>query len=976
MTQADADLGRVLAEALTPLQLAAATDPSREVLCLACAGSGKSRTLAYRIARLIVQGAAPSSIVAFTFTEKAAESIKRRVATALGACGIPETVMGAMFIGTIHAYCQHVLGDIDPLYRQFDVLDENRLKLYVISRYPGLGVAPLRQRARGYFDAIKKFTEAWKMMHDELVDIGTVQAEDAPLGRALAALNDSLYDDQFIDFSLMIRHVVVALEASDTRAEGAVAGLGHLMVDEYQDVSPAQDRLISLLHARSETLFVVGDDDQAIYAWRGADVSNILGFCDRHAGASVHTLSENFRSTDAIVSASDGFVSRELGPSRLAKAPVAAWNRAPRQIGVFQFADRVGEADWVASRITDLLGTEYIEPEGRVRGLTAGDFAVLMRSTRQPEADGRPRHAAFTDALGQSEVRFSLEAGGGPFERPQVEVLRSTFELLRDGAPSRDAVRRHFEASVLPAYPLASFDALVRVLTEWGRAIHAPTTTARRRVYPQQLVYDLLSAFGVAGTALPDEVMSDIGLFSRMIQDVEAVYMSVDSPRRFGEILNFLQNAAETGYDVTSDEVGLRPDAVTVSTVHKMKGLEFPVVFIVDAEAQRFPRRRAGYDGWLPATVVASALTRGAYQCTVNEEARLFYTAMTRAERFLYVTCAEHLPLGKQARRMSAFAAGLAHEELETEPTRLPEGLTPARPVRRVDETVLPTSFSDVRYYLRCPMDYRFRQGYGFSPPVPDLFGFGKTVHTAVEKLHAVFVDASPSSDEAAQMAADVFHLKHVPPSRDPENHPGPFERAKAAASAIVRDYADAHSDDFIRRKQVEARFEIPAKDCVITGAIDLLLREDSDGAIREAEVVDFKAIEGGEDVLENEALDWRELSLQVQLYALAARDVLGENARTGSVHLLKDNQRVAVPVDDASTAAAVGNIEWAVEGILSGRYPRRPSAAKCSKCDFCEICPQTIQPLPPLNPPPAIRVPGGSKAAAAFDESGQGRAS
>jgi DNA helicase II / ATP-dependent DNA helicase PcrA len=206
-------IDQVLRSELTPDQYAAAVDPVREVLCLACAGSGKSRTLAYRIARLLAQGEAPEGIVAFTFTEKAAESIKRRVSQALAAAGLDPTVMGAMYIGTIHAYCQRILGDIDATYRQFDVLDENRLKLYLISRYYRLGLQNFRGRARGnsYFDTIKQTSDAWKTANDELLDFAAVSAEDPDLGDLLVRIQDGLRADQYIDFSLMIRNVVEAV---------------------------------------------------------------------------------------------------------------------------------------------------------------------------------------------------------------------------------------------------------------------------------------------------------------------------------------------------------------------------------------------------------------------------------------------------------------------------------------------------------------------------------------------------------------------------------------------------------------------------------------------------------------------------------------------------------------------------------------------------------------------------------------------
>jgi DNA helicase II / ATP-dependent DNA helicase PcrA len=955
-----AAIDAVLRQELTQQQYDAAIDPAREVLCLACAGSGKSRTLAYRIARLIGEGAAPSSIVAFTFTEKAAESIKRRVSSALSRVGLQPELLGAMYVGTIHSYCQSILGQIDARYRQFDVLDDNRLKLYLISRYAQLNIQPFRQRARGnsYFDAIKQVANAWKVMNDELITVTAVRQHDVPLGDLLDELGTALERDQFIDFSLMIRNVTEALRRQDQQALNATAGLRHLMIDEYQDVSPGQEELIRLLQQRADSLFVVGDDDQAIYAWRGADVSNIINFQQRYPQASSRTLSENFRSTRAIVASADAFVANELGPSRLHKQPVAVHNRAPRDLRVTWFDDRAQEAEWVADRIDALIGTSFFDPHtNAVRGLTPADFAILMYSTGSDERDGLPRHAAYTNALLRRNIQFSIEAGGGPFVRPEVQALRSTFGLMRDRAPTRPEVQAHFTADVQPHYPAADLARLITVLTEWGRRIHTPAGGARQRIYPQQLVYDLLEAFGVSRLPLAAEVMRDVGLFSRMIQDVEAVYLSVDSAGRFAEILNFLYNVADTGYDVSTEDVGQRQNAVTVATVHKVKGLEFPAVFVVDVENGRFPASRRRYEGWLPAAVMAPAVQRGAYMRTPEEQVRLFYTAMTRAERYLHISGARMLPGGRRPCQRSRFANGIADAELVAVPQGLPNGLSPAPQQQRISDDTLPTSFSEIRYYLRCPMDYRFRQSFGFSPPVPDMFGFGRTVHTAVGKLHELFPAVAPTQAQASQVSDQVFHLKHVPQARDPVNHPGPYERARDAARGIVERYASDFGADFVRSRQVEARFEIPAQGCLITGAIDLLLHEDTAGGIVGAEVVDFKAIEGGGDPLQNVDLEWTDLALQVQLYARAATRVLGQNAATGSVHLLKDGQRVVVPIDTAAIAAAMANVEWAVQGILRKDFPARPHQRKCGDCDFRAICPKVPAQFA-SPPPPALHLP------------------
>lgn len=951
----------VLRETLTPAQYQAAQDNSNEVLCLACAGSGKSLTLAYRTARLVAEGVDPKGIVAFTFTDKAAESIKQQIARALERVGIPPTTLGAMYVGTIHSYCQRVLRDMDARYRQFDVLDNNKLTLYLISRYPQLSLQRLRPRARNksYFDTIKKAAEAWTTLNDEMLDIEDVAHQDPELGNVLANLRVAIDRDNFIDFSSMIRLVVEALEDGEPAALKSIAGLEHLMVDEYQDINPCEERLIRSLHQNSSSLFVVGDDDQAIYGWRGADVGNILEFQSRYPTASLHTLSFNFRSTKAIVEVADVFVTAELGAQRIGKNPAADDPPGPRDVRNVWFADRPEEAEWVAQRIAALIGTAYRESDGQIRGLTPGDFAILMRSTRVDEQDGTQRHSSFTEALERNGIDYTLEAGGGVFDRLQVRVLRDSFELLRDASPTREQAREYFDIVVSNIFPDADFELFAQVLSRWGSEIHAPAGGARQRVYPQQLVHDLLRAFRIADSNFDAATMSDLGIFSRMIQDVESVYVSVDSSRRFQEILNFLSQAAEAGYDTSTEQILQRPDAVTVSTVHRVKGLEFPCVFVCDVEARRFPGQRRRYDGWLPVGLLSAALNLGRYQSTPEQEARLFYTALTRSERYLYVSGAENLPGGRQIRKRSPYALRLTHPELSDDPTQLPEGLVSELQRARIDERVVPTSYSDIRYYLKCPKDYEFRKRFGFSPPIPELFGFGMTVHATVGKLHEQFQDVPPTGDEAEATVRETFHVKHVPPSSEPDERPGAYERARDSAARMVRSYVEEYADDFTRLRQVEAAFEIAADNAVISGTIDLLLREDLQGNILEAEVIDFKTVEGGDEPEVNEKLYWTELSLQVQLYAKGARDVLGENTRTGAVHLLRDGQRISVPVDDDAADRAVRNVEWAVRRILDGDFPMRPHPVKCGTCDFKALCRQTPEEFLIDEVPPTIRVPG-----------------
>ena len=958
-----AEIDDILRRELTPEQRAAATDESSDVLVIARAGSGKSRTLAYRIAWLIARGADPASIVAFTFTEKAADSIQQRVATALTKTGRPATEVGKVRIGTIHGFCREMLVRVDARYRQFDVLDQNGLHLFLISRYPQLGIQRFRKRAR-YFARITALADAWANLHDEVIDLEDVESYDASLGEALSRLRDLLDQSNYIDFSSMIRLVVDRLEAGDPSALTAVRGIRHLLVDEYQDTNPLQERLIRAIRSRCETLTVVGDDDQSIYGWRGANLQNILDFSDHNPGASRHTLAHNFRSTPLIVRSADDFVRAEIGAKRLTKSPTAKLGQGPHELGVFGFEDRQTEADWVADRIRALLGGTYADDDGD-RGLTYADFAVLMRSTGSEEQDGTARSSAFTAPLEARGIRYTLEAGGSVFGRPQVAVLRDAMELLRNESPDRDTVLRFVEEHVRPVFPRVRPAAVTDLYADWGRRIHTPVEVERRRVFPQQLLHDLLAACDFAGSDMDDGVAADIGMLSRLLQDVETVYVSIDTPQRYSAILNFMQNIGESGYQSAMDGAVRRPDAVTVSTVHKAKGLEYPVVFIVDAEGQRFPGRRSEYDGWLPHEVIGAAVQppRLAYGNNREQEARLFYTAMTRAERFLYVTHAKRLPGGQRSRKESPFSARLRDAEVARTVSPAhelpPNDLPAATPRRRADETVLPTTFSEIRYYLRCPRDYKFRYVWGFSPPIPEMFGFGQTVHAAVGKLHEEYPERAPTPAEAEAVAREIFHLKHVPPSRDPVERPGAYERAADASAGIVSRYAEGYGDDFVQSRQLEVRFEIPLHDSVLSGSIDLLVRLDDQGDILDASVIDFKSMEGGPDPENNPKLDWNELALQVQLYARAAADVLDANARTGHVHLLKDGQRIEVPVDEAAVTAATANVEWAAERIIAGDFPMRPHTDKCAACDWQRLCPQTREEFGTVDLPPPLHLPG-----------------
>lgn len=954
----------ILRNNLTEDQYNAVINSERHILCLACAGSGKSRTLAYKIAYLVSKGASPDSIIAFTFTEKAAESIKRRVAEALRKFGLPENYIGAMFIGTLDAFCQKLLGDIDAKYRQYEILDRNGLILFLMSRFRQIG---LRYGQGRYFkETILPLADAWQTMNNEGIELDAIQKYDSELYTCLSRLGETLDNDGYMDFSFAIRLGVQELKKITDKASSHIAKYKYLFVDEYQDINPIQEEFIRTLASHLDMLFVVGDDDQSIYGWRGANVENILTFSERYADVATHRLLVNFRSTNAIVSGANDFIQRTNSLVRLNKEITSNSDGNIQDLRKLWFDDRKDEAEWIAQRIESLIGTKYVEgtnPDGteRCRGLAYSDFAILIRSIHNSTGDNRDKD--FADALARHGIPYRTTGEGGIFDRPYAIVIQAAMELLRNHSLSRESAINFFKNTVLHVFPYANEAAFINVLNTWNQNIHAPTSGTRRKVYPQAFLHDLIDAFNVR--LLQDETaLRDLGLFSKIILDVEKTYTSIDSAFRYAEMLNFISNIAKNSYELESMDYLVKENAVDISTIHRVKGLEYPVVFVVDLIASRFPHRKETYNGKLPAELMANAINRGAYGTRTEDEARLFYTAITRAERCLYLSGSTNQPGLKRTSKVSGFFASFNAPNLRQDKT-LDELAPKINSQPRFDESDFPTDYSSVKSYLTCPYAYKLSTIYGYNATVPELFGFGKTSHTILERLHQKYKDRAPTEGEVAEIVDSTFMLKHVFPSKDPINRPGSYERAKSLVVRILTEYSQKYASDFGRLRQDEARFEISVKDALITGAIDLLLFEDPLRGITTADVIDFKTMESPDDVAD---YDWRDMSLQVQLYSRAAKEVLGEDVETGYIHTLKDNKRTSIPVDEGSVNNAIAVIEWAVQGILSGDFPMRACKHSCAACDFTAMCSQQRQMFRDETPPPHINTPAGPKLIAAFE--------
>ncbi|MDQ7819717.1 MAG: DNA helicase PcrA [Armatimonadota bacterium] len=612
-------------------QRRAVLHPGGPLLILAGAGSGKTRVLAYRLAYLVRhQGVPPSRILAVTFTNKAAGEMRERVDRLLGAA-----VARAAWIGTFHHICSRILrrhGERVGVARDFLIYDEDDQRAVVRQclrdlglderRFPPGVVLALIDRAKNEALDHLAFARRASGWYEE-----TVARVYQAYQKALAERNALDFDD------LLLQTLRLFEEAPDVLQEYQERFL-HILVDEYQDTNHAQYLLIRTLAARHRNLCVVGDDDQAIYRWRGADVRNILEFERDYPDATVITLEQNYRSTQAILRVAGEVIARN--PHRHRKV---LWTANPPGDPVVRYEARDGhdEARFVADEILRLVRSD---------GLRYRDVAVLYRTNAQSRL--------FEEQFLRSGIPYTIVGGLRFYERKEIRDILAYLRLALTPADD-DSLRRVLnvprrgigEVSVqrLEAYARAHGIALLEAM---GRpdaledlprparaaaadfaALMARLADRARRVPPADLIEIALAETGYQAML---EAEGTDEAHSRLENLRELVTVAREFQEVSGEdsLEAFLQHVALiTDVDTWTQEV----DRVTLMTLHAAKGLEFTVVFLVGLEEGLFPHARALEE-----------------EGGLEEERRLCYVGMTRARRRLYLT---------HARMRAAFGSAL-----------------------------------------------------------------------------------------------------------------------------------------------------------------------------------------------------------------------------------------------------------------------------------------------------------------------------
>jgi len=885
---------------------------------IAAAGSGKTEVVSQRVASLLAEGVAPQSIVAFTFTERAAaelrDRIERRAADIVG----PDVLdrIGGLFVGTIHAFCFRLLQQRVGRYETFDVLDDHQLTAFVSREAQSLGVRALDPSGSNrLFAGIEAFLKSVDVVENELLDAA---AMPEPFQSTLIAYYDTLERYRLLTYGQQIVRAVAELERPELAAE--VHGtIRHLIVDEYQDVNPAQERLIRLLAGPGVEVCIVGDDDQAIYQWRGSNVDNIVTFRTRYPGVATYSIETNRRSRPQIIQAANTFATTIPGRLPKTMGEHRAGSSGDPEIVLWDEDLEVSEAGRIARLILDL----------RARGVPLRDVAVLVR--------GRAAYPRLIEQFRALGVPVQPGGRSGLFAQPEAGVLGRTVAWISD-TEWRDAFgppRTITEAGLLDEYQqvfaLSAADRrrLHIVLAEWHAAVPRSDRTAN-------LVgefYEVLGALGVRSWDLADPVqvnrLGTLARFSSLLADYESVRRrarpdaNVPGEQVGGQdrglwyyrnlaihIINYAQGLYE-GFDGEPD---FDLDAVDVTTVHRAKGLEWPVVFVPSLTANRFPSSRSGQtQSWLiPRTLFPAAR----YEGSDADERRLFYVAITRARDWLSVS--RHRAVTRQGVGPSPYWSELAHLAMDAD-TVVPGEVEPR--TAGGEEQGLAITYSELAAFLGCGLAYRLRNLVGFQPRLAPELGYGKAVHHLMRTVaeHTQQTGAVPSDAEIDEILDHSFFL---PTANKPAHR-----NLKAAARRLVTTYAADHPDDLNRVWEAERPFELHLPGVTVSGRADVIL--DREGGVETAlAILDYKTSVHG---------DVDDYSLQLQIYSDAGRRE-GLDVRGAYVHDLRAGSRAAVSIDETALAQAESTVADAAQRLRARVFDPNPGE-QCRTCEVRTVC-------------------------------------
>ena len=615
------------------------------LLIMAGAGSGKTRVLTHRIAYLLGEKEVnPYNILAITFTNKAAEEMKQRVTKLVGEAGKD------VFVATFHAMCVRILRrDIDKIgyERNFTIIDPNDQKSVMKDVFKEENIDSKKFEPRTVLQTISN-------LKNDLItpDEYKKQVEsyyDEIVSRCYERYQKKLHRNQSLDFDDLIMVTIELFTRDEDTLSYYQNKFQYIHVDEYQDTNEAQYKLIQLLSKRHKNLCVVGDSDQSIYGWRGANIENILNFENDYSNCKTIFLEQNYRSTKNILNAAN-----EVIRHNTTRKPKALWTESEygEKVGYYKASSERDEAEFAIREMIKLTEDGY----------DYNDIAVLYRTGAQSRV--------FEEMFMKSNIPYKMVGGTKFYDRMEIKDLLAYLRLAKNphddisfarvvntpkrgiGKTSIDKLQQHaliHDISLLNACSDADFIGVSKkatsALIQFVEMIQSFNRYSQSHTVQQTVEYiiEVTQYYEMLAKDKPIEAQSR----RENIEEFLTVAKEFDESNEAESLTDFL---TELSLSSAQDEVDEESE-VTMMTMHAAKGLEFKVVFVVGVEEGLFPHRRALFE-----------------DSEMEEERRLMYVAITRAEEQLYLTHASSRTIyGKtQMNKRSRFLDEIPEDLLDS----------------------------------------------------------------------------------------------------------------------------------------------------------------------------------------------------------------------------------------------------------------------------------------------------------------------
>ena len=879
---------------------AAATEGALRVI--AGAGTGKTAVIAERFRRLVAAGADPSSVLVMTFTDRAAKEMRDRIEHLIGA--------DAPAVGTVHSIALGWLradGWRVGVPARFRIVAGAERWILARELMWRLGDSALTGDERPD-DLVGPALQMLERLKQELVPLSRLSrwaasAEDVDKGqlmracvRLFAAYQRECRRRGLLDFDDLLERSVAMLDQNPGVLEAYRRRYPFVLVDEYQDLNLAQEKLVELVAVAP---FVVGDDDQSIYRFRGASRASLERFCARFPAARTVALGRNHRSSRRIVASAAALIGNN--PERLAKD--LASSQAGARVEVWSLPDGDAEAAAIATEAAALMKS----------GVAPGRIAVLCRTN----AIARP----VADALAALGLPHVVIGGQGLLDRPEVRDVVAMLRVVLDPT-DQIATLRVLTRAPYSLDPAGAVRAMRdRDATAPHAALFEQLSTAARTMDVRDLFFELMNRTGYLDAATAGAEPSAAARVSANVSrfaDRIAEFCDANPDHSLAAYIEHLDLVLLSGEDEAPGAPEIEGDAISVMTIHQAKGLEFEAVFVPALVEGRLPQSGRSQRFELPLAVL-EPLVRGR-EDVIAEERRLLYVAMTRARKKLYLSRAaiyEGHRRWRESRFLEEIRAGGAvvdrHFPAALVATQSPargEGLSPASP--------LTLSYSSIQAYRDCPRQYWFRYEQRLPARQSAEAVQGVILHDVLRRAG----EARRAGEHVTAGRLKSWHASAWQATSFPDERRAPtFRRNGLAQLEAFRAAGGFDSPPEL----VERDFTAPVDGFTLHGIIDRVDRVDSGWRI-----VDYKT---------GRPVGRARRDLQVALYGLGAAGGLGLEPAELEIVYLASGTRVTLDGVPSLQAEARRIASEAADGIRSGGFEPQPERRKCRLCPYRLAC-------------------------------------